>query len=596
MDKTPLYIRKIIALIVVFSSVVLTYEFIPWQYTLPPSFFVLSILITRITGEKPAYLFGLQTINKFLNDKGGIWLLLKWLLNLAGLLYDIAVHTLYGVYLVFDILIDILVLLKTVIYWIIHAIIWFLKLFIPPIIFLYSNFIHYCIKWPWWIYQLTYRNTSKSINRNFYHISFRGAFFSIFIALIFFGTGIITGIPSIGIPGLIFSTLPIVWSFGTIAYLRHDHLQEDEISQIQKAKNSGIASIRAIVYYLVIFLILLIAEIILNILGWIPSAGFSFIGISLNMNTLFSLILLFLGVILIFAVIILPSHIVNNNTFNTEVNESILFLGIIGKKFLRYIGSIIPATFFSGFLLIIPVIILYFSLLLTITIRDNVIDTRIGMLKENIVAGSSDKKAEINKNIRLLKFYKSYPQNIIKEFSGIKELSVHYKHLIKNEIKAREDIDQMENEYRWTTDSLKNVATLLRNSDRDDLTKSELTRIQTVLYTKEKTFNVWKTLKNEQIAEMSAEKSLTRTLIIQLPVVSFLTIIWCSFFGGLVLAVLLSYLANIFYELYIFREDGRITHFLHTKRALQKQDNKQPLLGFTLLIAIIAVIFLFLFG
>ncbi len=595
MDKSSLYIRKLIALIIVSSAVWVSYRFIPFQYLLPPALIILSVLITRITGVKPSFLFSLGAADKFLTSKGGWWILFKWILNLSGLIYDLIALTLDGVYQVFIVFIDILYLIKIIVFRIVYALIWFLKLFVPPVYFLYSNFIHYLIKWPWWIYQLAFRNAGISVNRNFYYVSWRGACLAIFIFLLFYGTGLLLAIPPLGIPGLIFATLPVIWAFGSIAHMRHNNLSEAEPEQTVAARNSGIESMKAMVFYLSLILIFLITEIILNLSGWIPAAGFSMLGIALNLNTLLSLLLLFIIVILAFANLMLPSHVVVHKRTSQGFDESVFFLGIIGKKFLRYMISLIPAAVFSFFLVIIPSVIVSLGIFLTITVRDNIIDTRIDILKEKSVLSSPSEKPAINKNIRLLNIYKSYPQNIIKEFSGIKELSIRSDHLKKNLQKAGEDIIRMEEEYNWVTDSLKNVASMTASSDPGRLQELEIKRIEAVLDTKKASFDSWKILKNEQIAEINAEISLTRSLLVQLPVIFLLTSVWLALFGGLILAVLLSYLANLFYDLFVFREDGRVSHFTHITREIQKKDHKQPLLGFTLLFITIGILIVIVF-
>ena len=90
-------------------------------------------------------------------------------------------------------------------------------------------------------------------------------------------------------------------------------------------------------------------------------------------------------------------------------NESIIFLGIIGRRFLKYIFSLIPISVFSSFLLIIPVLIVSLSVFLTIHFRDRVIDSKIDKLKEESAVSPVIEKAEMNKNIRLLNYYKSFP-------------------------------------------------------------------------------------------------------------------------------------------------------------------------------------------
>ena len=329
---------------------------------------------------------------------------------------------------------------------------------------------------------------------------------------------------------------------------------------------------------------------------WIPSIGFSLLGVSLNVNTLLTVSLLFLGVILLFANIILPPHIVTKNDFIPGPNESLQFLGIIGRKFLRYLAAFIPASFFSFFLLLIPALIISLSVFITLALRDNILDARIEMLKEKEFFSSMEERAEVKKNIKLLQFYKTFPQKTITEFGGIKELSIRNKNLNENLEKANEDLQRMEAEFTLSTDSLRTLIKTLTPYASDTIIKPQINRIETILKSKSSNFDSWKSLKLVLISEIKADLNYTRTLIYQLPVVFILTALWASLFGGIILTVLISYLGNVFYELYSFREDGRITFFTQTARNISKKNTNQPLLGFTLLfIVLVVLIFIFFF-
>ena len=183
MDQAFLYIKKLIALVLSFFVMALVFGWLTTINIISPSlayelnsgmtgsaflialmsgFLVLSFLHFKITGIKPKYLYGMKKADDHLNRKGGFWLLFKWIFSLFGFTYDLVVWSVNGIYALFLIIIDILLLVKTIVFWIIHAIIWFLRLFVPPIVFLYKMFIYYLVRWPWKIYKLTFRNISIS--------------------------------------------------------------------------------------------------------------------------------------------------------------------------------------------------------------------------------------------------------------------------------------------------------------------------------------------------------------------------------------------------------------------------------------------------
>ena len=205
---------------------------------------------------------------------------------------------------------------------------------------------------------------------------------------------------------------------------------------------------------------------------------------------------------------------------------------------------------------------------------------------------SLTERPKITKNILLLTHYKYFPQNTLKKFTGIKELKVRLEHLKSNLLKAQINLTEMEREYNNDLDSLTNMINALKAAQIDEITNNKISSLENIITNKNLSFNNWKSLKSVQIAESEGEIFFTRSLLIQLPVLFFFVIIWISFFGALVLTVLLSYFANVFYDLYIFREDNRVTYFTQTTREIHKKNRNQPLLGFTLLIStgILAVI------
>ena len=81
---------------------------------------------------------------------------------------------------------------------------------------------------------------------------------------------------------------------------------------------------------------------------------------------------------------------------------------------------------------------------------------------------------------------------------------------------------------------------------------------------------------------------------IQLLITFFFTGLWISLFGGLVLAFVFAYLANAFYEMYLFRNDNSPSYWRLIFMQEKEKDSNQPLIGFTLLIIFI-LLFYYLF-
>ena len=595
MDQVSIYIKKLIALALSAFIMLFLNTYIPLFLSVSLSFLVLSFLHFNITGEKPAYLFGMAQSDRYLSEKGGFWLLFRWILMLFGFVYDIIVWTINGVYVLFLILIDILLLIKTILFWIIHAIIWFLSLFVPPLVFIYRMIIRYLIFWPWWIYKATFRNTGLSINANFYRVAYIGAAPGLFILLLFYGAAILTGAPVISVFGLVFAFLPVIWSFGEISSIRNQNRWNTSWDQVRSSFSSGFDAMRAVLFYLTIMLAGILIEIVMDLAGWINGAGFSLLGLSLNVNTLVSLVLLFVFVILLFASLMISPYVVRDPGHSNDFPGSVRFLGVIGSRFLRYLLSLFPATFFSVILALIPAIIVGLSVYITLNVKDFIIDSRIDYLSRSMITLQDTQKAEIRSNVERLKYYKDFPENVFTDFTNLKELKRQKNRLQQNSASGREELRRLEEMYRQDMDSLDQAMTKLNNPS-DSLQTAALERMKATQTNKTDSFNRWRDQRSGELRSLDLKIRDLNSRIIQLPVAFLMVIIWVAVFGGIVLSVILSYLGNVFYSLYSLKEDGRPTYWFQVARAMKEKDHNQPLLGFTLLVIVVVIIVLFVTG
>jgi hypothetical protein len=593
MDKASVYIKNLIALAISFLITAWLGRETHSILVIPFGFLVLSFLYFKITGKKPDLLYGIPASDKFINNKGGFWLLFKWILTFFGLIYDIVIWTITGIYVLFQIFIDILLLIKSIIFWIIHAILWFLKLFVPPIVFVYKMFLHYFIHWIWWIYKLTFRNIAYSVNKNFYFTALYGAVLSIFLVLLFYGVGILVGIPQIVFVGCVFAILPVVWSYGEISAIRHEQRLNSSFSDVKARFSSGFDAVKAVLFYLVILLFGLLAEIVLNMMGWIPNVGFSLLGISWNINSIISLLLIFIFVILIFAEMMIPPHVVHHKDYENDSDNIFKLLGVIGSKFLKYILSLIPASFFSFVIVLIPAMVVGLSVLLSLNVKENVLDARLIGLKSKIYTLEGVEKFKAELRADRLVYYKNYPMNYLDDYNIIKS-RIEDKNSLKDNISsAKFEFGQVEKMYNEDITSLENEINSLEGISTEEALRRK-SAAESSLKNKKADFSSWKVDRELDIAKMELKLRDEKGMIAQLPIVYLFTIIWLSLFGGLILAVIMAYMGNVYYELYGFKEDERPTYFRQVSSELNNKDKNQPLLGFTLFVLIGFVIWLVL--
>ncbi len=589
MDEVSIYIKKLIGLALSAFVMYLLTRFIDLYFALPFGFLVLSYLQFQITGEKPSWISGMMQAEQYFREKSGFWLLLRWILMFFGFIYDLVAWTIYGVFILFTLFIDLLILLRTIIFWIVHAVLWFFRLLVYPVVFLYRMIIHYLIFWPWWIYRLTFRNIRISVNSNFYRIAFRGTFPAILIVLVFYGSGVLLGAPVIGIFGGIFAFLPLIWSLTEIAALRHENRWNTPFSTIKFRFGSGNLAMKAVLFYLVIMFTGILTEILLDMLGWFPLAGFSLLGLSLNINTFISLILVFLFVVLLFATFLIPPHIVSERAYTNTAGSIVQFLGVIGRRFLRYLVSLIPASLFSIILAIIPVIVVSLAVYLTISLKDFVLESRITRMNHTAATLEGRSEAGMRMKIDRLEYYRDFPQNVFTGFVNIKTLNKKRKVMESDYSRGHSEMERLERMYQHELDSLQAVADRYKNPE-DSVQSAIYRRLTNSIEQRKSDINAWETKRSQDLQVLQMRISDLKSRISQLPFAFLLVIIWFAFFGGLVFSVIVSYLGNIFHELYDLKEDGKPTYWHQIAAEMKKKDHNQPLLGFTIMFLIVIIL------
>ncbi len=589
MEKVSLYVKKILALFFAMTPLALAgsglFRLTPFLSILlvAGSFLLFAFLDFRITGDKPRYLFGLSQSDTFLNKKGGFWNLFKWIVTLLGFAYDLVVWVFWGVYLLFLLFTDLLMLIKFVVYWIIHAVIWFIRQLFPPVIFLFKMFMHYVINWLWWLYRMACRNVRRSVNRNFYFIALWGAVPALFIVFLFFAIGQVTGIPGLVAVSIVFAIVPLVWSYGEIAALRYEEREKEDYGMVKTRFQNGFDAVRSVLVYLLVIIGLLVGEIILNMLGWIPNLSMSLLGISLNINMLLSLVLVFAAIIITFAVCILPTHLLYHPEHENNVEGSVSLLGVIGRKFLRYIVAHLPTTIFAGFLLVIPVAVMLLTFTITERIKDGVLETRVVRLEEKSGNMETLDAYRAQTRINRLNYYKEIPVMAPTHFGNIGELKEQIGTRERELSEARNALVDAKEEFDDQMDSLNAAIEYAKEQSFDTTGTNRLSFLTNERLDIEEEYMAREKEQKECIAFMETDLKELRSMRVQLPILYLFVGVMVALFGGLVFAVYVAYTGNVYYELYAMREDGKPTYWRQVIDELNSKDPNQPLLGFTFL-------------
>lgn len=553
-----------------------------WGYlAIAINFIMFAFLLYKITDEKPRFLFGLNQVDSFLEKKGGFWTLFKWILIGLGMLYDLVVWAFWGVYNLFLLIAEVLLFLKTFLYWIFFGVVWLIRQFFPPIVFIFKMVFHYLVNWSWWIYRLAVRNVKITINRNFYYIALWGTIPALVIIFLFYAISKLADIPELVVISVLFALVPIVWSFGEISALRFSKRELDDFAAVQGSFSNGFDAIRSVLFYLVVTFILIVAELVLNMVGWIPNLSMSFLGITINLNMAISIVLVFMTVVIVFAACILPTHILYNPEHENDIKSSLGFLRVIGVKFLRYLFVKVPSLVFGSLLMVIPAFVIVLAFGLTDSLKKSVLDARIDNLKNKVSSIQAVDAHRIDTRIGRMEMYKNVPLHSEDYFLDLRRSRGRIEEIKTDLNNSKVQLVTRRAAFEKQISGIDDELQEARIASSDNPVSEEITYFTNQKLDIEKNFREWEKMQTECIAFLEVDLKEQKGIRSQMPVLFFFTGIFFAVFGGLVVAVLIAYLGNVYFELYLLREDDQPSYWTQTLKKINEKDRNQPLLGFT---------------
>lgn len=592
MLKVDQYIKRLVAFFLCALLYYLSINYLPFFISIPVLSITFSLLHYRITDKKPPYLFAFIRTEEYFK-KGGMRDLLRILVSLLGFVYDVIIWTLWGVYLVFVLFIDLLDLLKSILFWIIHALIWIFRLYVPFVVFLYKIAIHYLIKWPWWLYQIAYNNVRFAYNSNSYRIALPGTLLAgLIIFLFYFLEIMLKDIPGITFIGIIIALLPITWSFGEIASIRAQKTHKETYREVKAKFQNGIEAVRSVLFYITLFVVLILIQIGLNLLGWIPNSGVPIGSFIFNINTFISLMLLFLCILIVMGVIIIPSYRIYKPFSELQLSHTGDLLKVILRKFLQYFTITVPSMVFSAIVMIIPFLIIAIVAYFSMFMKESIIEIKIGNLKSEQVATQDPVEADsYSKQIEHLTDLQQFPLNSSQDMKHREILSSEILFSLEDLKTENEEYLSFEENYEKRLDTIQaEIETRTANNPNDF-------NIDRLVNEKEKTqiqFESIKKAKRTEIENLNTHIRYLKMKRKQVPILFFFGGIWLVIFGGMVYSFVISYQGNVFHKVFVFRNNEGKSYWSDTIANIREHDPKQPLLGGTLFIMTVIVVYFLL--
>jgi hypothetical protein len=588
MEKAYLFLQKLIALglnVLIFFAVD---AYIPFYYSIPVLLIVFALIISRISNTSPKELYNFHRSEKYF-AKGGLRDLIRIPVGLFAFIHDIVVWALWGVYQILIIFTEIIYFIKVVLYWIIHAFIWFLKLLVPFWRLVYHLLLFYLIKWPWWIYRYAFNAIKKTYNWNILKVSFIGAFFALFIFQLFYTFAISWDIIGFNLIGIILALLPVTWVFGEIASIRGQKLLYVPFSEVRFKFRNGLESVRGILFFMAVFVVLFLAEAGLSALGWFGNAGVILLGIAININFVFNLVLIILAFLIVYGSIILPSFRLYNEFNETSFPNVYNLLKHAVKRSLQYFLGFIPAFFFGAIAIVPITVFVALALWITMQVKEYITIVKIEKLvTEQAYATNQIEDYKIGKEIDRLEYVAAFPKQF---FQDINHRTLLKKEKIDKEKRRNQNDQNYANQQEITRKEIARLNEIINTEqNKDVINQTRLEEHRVILQRTEEKFKRYKANHNNEQEMLSIDIQYLDKQYKSLPVLVYLSGLFVVIAGSFIFAFILAYFGNYFYRTYLFRNDGTPAQWRIFIAEEREYDHNQPLLSTTLNTIIILVL------
>lgn len=593
MEKAYLFLRKLVALSLNVLIFLLVTPYIPIYYSIPVLLLVFSFIVSRISSTQPKELYNYKRSESYFT-KGGLRDLARIPVVLMSFIHDLFVWEIWALFQILMLVVDVVYFIKQLVFWMLHALIWVGKLLAPFWIIVYKMFILYAIKWVWWIYRYSFNAIKKTYNWNIIKVSIIGAFIALFIFQLFYFLELNLDIFGLRYIGIVLALLPTTWTFGEIASIRGQNMLFSPFWEVRSKMKNGLESVRGLLFFITFFVVVLLAQAGLSLLGWMPKTGAAFLGFSLNISFIFNIILILLAITIFFSSFVLPSFRLYNEFNETSFrNVYELFTHLI-KRSLQYIAGFIPSSFFASIAIIPPAALIALALFLTMQVKENITEVKISKVTElRSNAPTQIANYRLSKEIDRLEQVKLFPKHFLQNFS--------HRNLLENELSGYETQRTLQQtnfaEAQKETNKAIEDLSLIISSEKEKAVVNQ-TRIDEAndkLATTKKRFDHYQKRYKQDVAMLDIDIEYTKRKYRQQPILLYLSGLFMVVVSTLIFAFAFAYYGNYFYRAFLFRNDDNRAKWKDFIREQKEIKRYQPLLSTTLNIIIILALLAYVF-
>jgi len=259
------------------------------------------------------------------------------------------------------------------------------------------DFIVDSLSYVWAIIKLSWMGMMESINYRYWLIATIGGSISVFLVLLFFFIGIQLKEEAIFFIGAVLSILPIAWTYAEIANLiryKKQHGNDIELKSIKSVLGNGLKAIKLFALYAATIIIMVLAQVILDLFGLIPAVGPAFLGLFALPLILASMVIIFSILIIALGTPILGAHLLSESNveggiFSWFTKLSLSLIKVISKKWLDILMVSFPATIFGLLVTALPIALVGGSIALSMGIATGVVGDNLDKLM-SVISSQSD--------------------------------------------------------------------------------------------------------------------------------------------------------------------------------------------------------------
>jgi hypothetical protein len=240
--------------------------------------------------------------------------------------------------------------------------------------------------------------------------------------------------------------------------------------------------------------------------------------------------------------------------------------------------------------MVIPLVIIMIVYWASFNIKNSVAEVKINKLKtEQARSNSPDDAYETSKQIERYRYLQQFPEGLLQEMKDRKGLTTKISFLNEDIESVEAEILLNNEDYGIKMQNIQNQIDSIRKSIMPDANIEALLKAKDRLQIE---FTGYRSAHELKISKLNIDIKYLELKNNQLPYLFFFGGLWLVIFGSAIGAFGLSYIGNVLHQVYIFKNNNQKSEWRTIVERAKERDYKQPLLGGTLFVITLVLLYL----